>query len=85
VPETSSHQLLALLACALPNTNTCHGFFTGKLTVAGDNAYVAYINGQHVISDARAAGNDNMAGCDDTTVNWLGDTMSGCNWQVRPA
>jgi hypothetical protein len=64
-------------------TGTCSGVFTGKLTVAGDNAYIAYINGEHVISDARAAGNDNTGTCEGA-VNWLGDSMSGCNWQVRP-
>jgi hypothetical protein len=54
---------------------------TGTLTIAVDNAYVGYINGISLVSDARAAGNDNIQGCDGTTTNALGDVMTGCNWQ----
>jgi hypothetical protein len=38
-----------------------------------------------VISDARLANNDNIAGCSDETTNMLGDPMTGCNWQSADA
>lgn len=54
---------------------------TGVFTTAVDNAYTAYINGVSLVSDGRAAGTDNIEGCDDTTTNALGDVMTGCSWQ----
>jgi hypothetical protein len=54
---------------------------TGSFTVAVDNAYTGYISGLPLVSDARAAGQDNIQGCDATTTNAFGDVMTGCNWQ----
>ena len=55
---------------------TCHIF--GTFSIAADNAYALYVNGEHQANVN--GGRTNVAGC-DTATNPGGDSYTGCNWQ----
>ena len=53
---------------------TCSGTFS----IASDNAYALYINGEYRANVN--GGRTNVEGC-DTATNQFGDAYTGCNWQ----
>jgi hypothetical protein len=63
-----------LAVMAVPAGGGCSGSFS----VASDNAYALYINGDYQANVN--GGRTNVANC-DTATNQFGDPYTGCNWQ----
>ena len=57
---------------------TAGGTCTGSFSIASDNAYALYINGEH--RSNVNGGRTNVDGC-NTARNQFGDPYTGCNWQ----
>lgn len=76
---TNVDDLLSLLgsfgsACTLLDSGAC----TGSFSIASDNSYALYIQGQYQANVN--GGRTNVDGCDAST-NQFGDPYTGCNWQ----
>ena len=69
-----------LLWTSTLNTRISNALCSASVSIAVDNAYTLYVNGEPQVSDGRAAGNDNIDGCGGL-ANAMGDELSGCNWQ----